>query len=590
MKMKSIKQIRKDNDESSKEKSMISSLCENGLLDADKAIFFERALNKDVEKLTISERKILKSVVESLMIENHSRLNSVDTEQLDESIKRDVKDYLAKYDPTVGGNKFPTDKDMPQVLILKRKAIRIYPDNQKVALYYSDALNKYVTIPFGAIGINERYEAIANRAEKELAPKKIRGREVRGDMSRFVAKNIPVGREKDPALLDAMEKKLGYRPDLAGAQNANIDKTNLPFFSKLGLKHGAAVRRFVLSKKKRSSTPSENKGTESPSVTPAPEPVPTPTLDKKGRKLNNRQKSVLADLNKRQPTIQSFKQKAKDISLSDEERSKAATSARKWSSQRLSDKKKVGLRESFVEKLEEKRNINEFLGRLVGTAARTGAGKNAIEKGTELLSDFFKRAAKNKKPDAKPADRVPDTGPEAPKPKTEPKPSDKPEPVPARKPDSKPTGRPTRGLRRLFGRLPGGNDSGGNNDGPGSQAQYSKISEPVKAPEFRNEPVSKSRATRFDPEYSVNIKQTRAVQQNPFGTQQQNVVKELYDIKGKTELNINGNSVVVNEVIAEKLIKLHESLSQENKFKMESMLNEDVDSFRKVLEFAVGQK
>jgi hypothetical protein len=46
---------------------------------------------------------------------------------------------------------------MPSVLILKRKAIRVYPDNQKVALYYSQALDKYVTIPYNDIqfGLNE---------------------------------------------------------------------------------------------------------------------------------------------------------------------------------------------------------------------------------------------------------------------------------------------------------------------------------------------------------------------------------------------------------------------------------------------------
>lgn len=41
------------------------------------------------------------------------------------------------------------DTDAPAVLILKRKAIRIYPDNQKVALYYAQQLDKYISVPFG---------------------------------------------------------------------------------------------------------------------------------------------------------------------------------------------------------------------------------------------------------------------------------------------------------------------------------------------------------------------------------------------------------------------------------------------------------
>lgn len=45
--------------------------------------------------------------------------------------------------------------DLPAVLLLKRKSIRVFPDNQKVAMYYSEKLKKYVTIPFGIFGFNE---------------------------------------------------------------------------------------------------------------------------------------------------------------------------------------------------------------------------------------------------------------------------------------------------------------------------------------------------------------------------------------------------------------------------------------------------
>jgi hypothetical protein len=65
-------------------------------------------------------------------------------------------DTYSKFDPRYKAG-WPTDKEMPSVLILKRKAIRVYPDNQKVALYYSQALDKYVTIPYNDIqfGLNE---------------------------------------------------------------------------------------------------------------------------------------------------------------------------------------------------------------------------------------------------------------------------------------------------------------------------------------------------------------------------------------------------------------------------------------------------
>lgn len=42
-----------------------------------------------------------------------------------------------------------TYEDPPTVLMLKRKAIRIYPDKTRVALYYSSKLDKHFTVPYG---------------------------------------------------------------------------------------------------------------------------------------------------------------------------------------------------------------------------------------------------------------------------------------------------------------------------------------------------------------------------------------------------------------------------------------------------------
>jgi hypothetical protein len=39
-------------------------------------------------------------------------------------------------------------KDPPVVLVLKRKAIRLYPDKTRIALYYNDKLNKYFSVPY----------------------------------------------------------------------------------------------------------------------------------------------------------------------------------------------------------------------------------------------------------------------------------------------------------------------------------------------------------------------------------------------------------------------------------------------------------
>jgi hypothetical protein len=63
----------------------------------------------------------------------------------------EAEDFLTKFDPREKAA-YPSDKQIPNVLLLKRKAIRVFPDHQKVALYYAQAIDKYLTVPFGISG------------------------------------------------------------------------------------------------------------------------------------------------------------------------------------------------------------------------------------------------------------------------------------------------------------------------------------------------------------------------------------------------------------------------------------------------------
>ena len=70
------------------------------------------------------------------------------------------------------------DSDPPFVLVLKRRAIRLYPDKTKVALYYSKTLDKYFSVPYGgplgaAIQAEETQieEAVMDQLHKIVADK-----------------------------------------------------------------------------------------------------------------------------------------------------------------------------------------------------------------------------------------------------------------------------------------------------------------------------------------------------------------------------------------------------------------------------------
>lgn len=169
--MKNIKQIRENFDliseKEEKEGQKLSALVRAGLYDAKKLPALKKALEKSSDKMTSQEKRMLLNLLDSLI----SQVTSDD--QVYRKVRQNVhsmneakEDYLTKFDPRFKKG-YPSDRDIPTVLILKRKAIRVYPDNQKVALYYSQALDKYVTVPFSDIqtGVNE--ETVSEKEKKK---------------------------------------------------------------------------------------------------------------------------------------------------------------------------------------------------------------------------------------------------------------------------------------------------------------------------------------------------------------------------------------------------------------------------------------
>lgn len=95
------------------------------LLTSNKQIFSQarRSVNEGV--LDSSDYKVSAS---GKKYRAHRIVVSKDNEE-------NLKEELTKFDP-------------PFVLVLKRKAIRLYPGSTRIALYYSDKLNKYFSVPY----------------------------------------------------------------------------------------------------------------------------------------------------------------------------------------------------------------------------------------------------------------------------------------------------------------------------------------------------------------------------------------------------------------------------------------------------------
>lgn len=72
---------------------------------------------------------------------------------------KQLKDILTEVEginigmPTIPS--FVGPKEPPNILLLQRKNIRLLSNGQKVALYYAQKINKYITIPFTDNGFGE---------------------------------------------------------------------------------------------------------------------------------------------------------------------------------------------------------------------------------------------------------------------------------------------------------------------------------------------------------------------------------------------------------------------------------------------------
>jgi hypothetical protein len=559
--MKRIKDIRENyNLVTEKEQSDISkltSLVRAGLFDAKKINIVKRALEKNPAEMTLAERKILIELLESLMSEVlHSQQVYSKVKQNvmsgKEKINENIKDsYLTKFDPRM--TKYPSERDIPVVLILKRKAIRVYPDNQKVALYYAQAIDKYVTIPYGNINTSMNEEYIEEKFE-----------------------DVPI---------------TTYSVKQQEKANKIVDKSVKDPFFKAGLKTGMALRRKV--------GPTLGKATGA-------------TKEYVGKKVDQAVK-------KPKISLRNLTKGFKADRAAGQEKNKL--NPRSYDNKIISPKSspmyKIGKKVSGLGKKtgmfeDSEHDINELapLIPLAVGGARIGASllaKTLAKQGTKARAPKVKPKNEPEVPTTKPTevkpkkaqpDKTPDTEPaKIPKPKTEPKPDKKsetetkPKPDTKTKPDTdaKPASKPS--LAKRIGAGAAGAlgvgalaaAAGGSRSG---QPREKKFTEPG---QFKLG-AKISSAEKFDTEVARNRK--RESQYDKSLTTSESVISQLYTIKESHNegfINIDNNNVAINKIVAEKVINVFESLNEENQKKVSTMLNESVDSFKKIINFAVRQ-
>jgi hypothetical protein len=143
--MKSLLDFKTIVEEEKSDYSKFDMLVRAGLANKAQIQRIHKILDKMQEEKPVfnnADRMILQNMFNKMvdLISNNKQIFT----QARRAVKEDVDTIEAE-----SLNESGDTKDTPYILLLKRKAIRIYPDGTKVALYHNKQLDKYFSVPYG---------------------------------------------------------------------------------------------------------------------------------------------------------------------------------------------------------------------------------------------------------------------------------------------------------------------------------------------------------------------------------------------------------------------------------------------------------
>jgi len=143
--MKSLLEFKSIVEEEKSDYSKFDTLVRAGLANKAQMQRIHKILDKmGEEKPTFNnaDRMIIQNLFNKMvdLISNNKAINM----QARRAVKED-EDFIETDQLDEAQNPGPTP---PYVLLLKRKAIRLYPDGTKIALYYNKQINKFFSVPY----------------------------------------------------------------------------------------------------------------------------------------------------------------------------------------------------------------------------------------------------------------------------------------------------------------------------------------------------------------------------------------------------------------------------------------------------------
>lgn len=143
--MKSLNEFKTLMEEEKSDYSKFDMLVRAGLANKAQLQRIHRILDKMQEEKPVfnnADREILRNLFNRMadMISNNKQI----FQQARRAVREDVESVPVEIEEAL-----TLPSDPPMVLLLKRVAVRFYPNKSKVALYYNQKLDKHFTIPYG---------------------------------------------------------------------------------------------------------------------------------------------------------------------------------------------------------------------------------------------------------------------------------------------------------------------------------------------------------------------------------------------------------------------------------------------------------
>ena len=163
--MKSLLEFKTIAEEDKSDYSKFDMLVRAGLANKAQIQRIHKILDKMQEEKPVfnnADRMILQNLFNKMvdLISNNKQIFT----QARRVVKDDVDTIQAE---SLNEETQDNPKDPPFILLLKRKAIRVYPDKTKIALYHNKQLDKYFSVPYGP-GVDSYIQAEETELEEAV--------------------------------------------------------------------------------------------------------------------------------------------------------------------------------------------------------------------------------------------------------------------------------------------------------------------------------------------------------------------------------------------------------------------------------------